>query len=126
VGHPCVLIVDDEAGAREALREVVEMAGCSAIMARDGAEALKLLVESAEHRPCMVIMDLIMPVMTGLELLRAIRTDPALEGLSVVVSTSSPGRAPPGVPVFAKPIDIPALWSCMRRLCPCATPPRAP
>ena len=118
----CVLIVDDEEGARDALREVVEMAGCSAIVATDGAEALRLL---GEHQPCMIIVDLVMPVMTGLELLEAIQKDPALAGLSVVVSTSAPARAPRGVPVLAKPIDIQVLWSLIRRSCHCASPPFA-
>ncbi|MGA7120197.1 MAG: response regulator [Polyangiaceae bacterium] len=116
VGNRLVLIVDDEEGAREALREVVEMVGCSAIVATNGAEALELV---AEHRPCLMILDLVMPVMTGVQVIEALRKDPALGGLSIVVSTSAPGRAPPGVPVLAKPIDIAALWACLRRSCSC-------
>jgi two-component system response regulator CpxR len=117
-----VLIVDDEEGARESLREVVEMGGCCAIVATNGAEALALL---AERRPCLMILDLIMPVMTGTELLEAMRKEPALANLPVVVSTSAPGGAPPGVPVLSKPIDIAALWACMRRSCSCLAPPLA-
>jgi CheY-like chemotaxis protein len=116
VGNRLVLIVDDEEGAREALREVVEMVGCSAIVATNGAEALELV---AEHRPCLMILDLVMPVMTGVQVIEALRKDPTLGDLSIVVSTSAPGRAPPGVPVLAKPIDIAALWACLRRSCSC-------
>jgi CheY-like chemotaxis protein len=115
----CVLVVDDEEGVREVLCEVVEMAGCSAITAADGAQALKVL-ESC--RPCLVILDLLMPVMTGTELLAAMQKQPALAGLAVVVSTSAPSRAPPGIKVLPKPIDIVAVWDCVRRACRCSLP----
>jgi two-component system response regulator CpxR len=107
---------------REALREVVEMAGCSAMVAANGAEALKLL---AERRPCLIILDLLMPVMTGTEMLEAMRKQPELATLAVVISTSAPSRAPPGVPVLPKPVDIAAVWDCMRRMCHCAELPSA-
>jgi CheY-like chemotaxis protein len=115
----CVLVVDDEEGVRDVLREVVEMAGCSAITAADGAEALRLL---AVRRPCLVIVDLLMPVMTGTELLEAMRRHPILAALPVVVSTSAPGRAPAGVRVLPKPIDIASVWDCVRRACRCGEP----
>jgi CheY-like chemotaxis protein len=115
----CVLIVDDEPDIREALSEVVEMGGCAAIVASNGAEALELL--RAGRRPCLVILDLLMPVMTGCELLEAIRREPALSAVRVLVSTSAPDRAPAGVPVLPKPVDLTALWSWMRRTCTCAS-----
>jgi len=116
-GDEYVLVVDDEDEARESLQEVVEMAGCSAALAANGAEALEML---RRRRPCLMILDLRMPVMTGAELLEAMKQDPTLADVPVVVSTSSPNRAPPGVPVLAKPIDIAALWGWMKRTCACA------
>jgi CheY-like chemotaxis protein len=118
----CVLVVDDEEGVREALREVVEMAGCSAMVAANGAEALKLL---AKCRPCLIILDLLMPVMTGTELLEAMGKQPELASLADVISTYAPGRAPPGVPVLPNPVDIAAVWDCMRRSCRCTEVPTA-
>jgi CheY-like chemotaxis protein len=115
----CVLVVDDEEDIRDTLRDVVEMAGCSAMLAANGAEALKLM---AQHRPCLIILDLTMPVMTGIEMLEAMRQEPAFAGLPVVISTSAPSRAPRGVPVLPKPIDIKALWAWMQRTCDCASP----
>ena len=67
-----------------------------------------------------MIVDLLMPVMSGQELLEAIRALPALESLPVLVATSAPGKAPAGVPVIAKPIDIQTVWTWMRRSCQCA------
>jgi CheY-like chemotaxis protein len=77
----CVLIVDDEEDVRESLRDVVEMAGCSAILAANAADALELL---ADRRPCLMVLDLLMPGMTGAEMLEKIRRDPALLTMPVV------------------------------------------
>lgn len=115
-GGACVLVVDDEADIRETLREAVEMVGCTAVLAANGADALKLLREST---PCLMILDLIMPVMTGEELLEIVRQQPALAELPVLISTSAPQRAPAGIPVLPKPIDLGAFWAWIRRNCHC-------
>jgi CheY-like chemotaxis protein len=112
-----VLIVDDEEEARESLRDVVELMGCSALLAASAKEALALLAES---QPCLMLVDLMMPDMTGAQLLEAMKRDPALRTVPVVISTSAPERAPRGVPLLPKPIDIDALCGMIRRLCPCA------
>lgn len=114
----CVMVVDDEPDIRETLREAVEMAGCTAVLAANGADALELMTSS---RPCMVIVDLMMPVMTGLELLHAMQQVPALADVPVVISTSAPRRAPPGLPILPKPIDLSALWRWMRQNCSCGS-----
>jgi CheY-like chemotaxis protein len=113
---PCVLVVDDEADIRETLREAIEMFGCRAILAADGSEALALL---AKERPQLVLLDLLMPVMTGQELLTVMRRDAELCALRVVVSTSAPSQAPAGIPVLPKPIDLDRLWHCLRESCRC-------
>jgi two-component system, chemotaxis family, chemotaxis protein CheY len=112
----CVLVVDDELDIRETLREAVEMVGCTAVLAANGADALRLLTE---RRPCLMILDLIMPVMTGEELLQIVQQEPALAQLQVVISTSAPRRAPPGVPVLPKPIDLRAFWNWIEQNCQC-------
>jgi CheY-like chemotaxis protein len=120
-GSDCILVVDDEEDIRDTLCEVIEMGGCSAITASNGAEALRVL---AKRRPCLIILDLLMPVMTGHEFLAALRSEPDLADVPVLISTSAPDRAPPGVPVLAKPVDLYKLWDWMRSTCPCAA--RAP
>ena len=112
----CVRIVDDEEDVRESLRDVVEMMGCAALMAKNGEDALAIL---AERRPCLVIVDLLMPRMNGAELLDAMRAQPELAGVPVVMSTSAPERAPRGVLMLAKPVDVRALCGLMRRVCQC-------
>jgi CheY-like chemotaxis protein len=115
----CVLVVDDEEGICETLREVIEMGGCSALVAANGAEALRVL---AQRRPCLVILDLLMPVMSGAELLATMRSRPELADIPIVICTSAPDRAPRGVPVLPKPIEITTVWDWMRRTCHCAAP----
>jgi CheY-like chemotaxis protein len=114
--HGCVLIVDDQEDVRESLRDVVELVGCSVMMASSAEEALLLL---ANRRPCLIVLDLLMPGMTGGEMLEVMRSDPTLKDTPVLISTSAPERAPRGVPVLAKPIDVDALCDWMRRVCQC-------
>ena len=61
-----------------------------------------------------------MPEMSGTQLLDELRRRPELSGMTVVMSTSAPERAPSDVLVLAKPLDIDALSSLMRRTCRCA------
>ena len=96
------------------------MAGCSAIMAANGAEALALL---ATRRPCLIILDLAMPVMGGSQMLEVMKRQPALATLPVLISTSSPSRAPAGFPVVPKPIDIDKIWEWIARTCRCSSSP---
>jgi CheY-like chemotaxis protein len=118
-GKPCVLVVDDDPSVCETLCEVVEMIGCSAVVASNGAEALKVL---EGFRPCLAIVDIMMPVMNGTELIEAMRGRAELADLAVLVSTAAPERAPAGVAVIRKPIDIGEVWAWMRRNCPCIAP----
>ncbi|HEX3346288.1 MAG TPA: response regulator [Polyangiaceae bacterium] len=113
----CVLVVEDEADAREMMREIIEMEGCTVIEAANGAEALRALTTS---RPCLIVVDLLMPVMDGVQLLEELRSRPALAAIPVVIATSAPHRAPRGVPVLVKPIDLNTLWGWIRRTCQCA------
>jgi response regulator RpfG family c-di-GMP phosphodiesterase len=117
VEQSCVLVVDDEQDILETLSEVVEMAGCSALLASNGAEALKIL---NERLPCLMIVDMRMPVMDGNELIDAMKKQPTLAKVPVLISTSFPHAAPVGIPVVRKPIDINVVWDWMRRTCRCA------
>ena len=113
----CILIVEDEVDARETLCEIIEMAGFSAVGAANGREALDVL---AERRPCLVILDLMMPVMTGQELLEHMQRQPELATLPVVICTSAPHQAPPGWPIIPKPMDLSKMWEWIQRTCRCA------
>jgi CheY-like chemotaxis protein len=116
----CVLVVEDEADARAMMCELVELAGCGWSEAANGAEALRVL---ASRRPCLIVVDLLMPIMDGRRLIETLRKDPDLASIPVVVATSAPQKSPPGVPVMTKPIRPEDLWDWMRRTCTCAVAP---
>jgi DNA-binding NtrC family response regulator len=78
-----VLIVDDEAGSRQGLSELVGSWGFSTDVAADGAEGL---VKAREFRPQVVIADLVMPRMDGLGLLSGL--EPELDRLAVIMLTA--------------------------------------
>ena len=86
-----VLIVDDEFGLAELLREMLRDDGYEVTLAINGRLALELL---RERRVDLVITDLMMPVMDGAELAAAIRGDSAFQGIPVLLMTSLPSRMP--------------------------------
>jgi two-component system, chemotaxis family, sensor kinase CheA len=86
-----VLVVDDQFTVRELQRSILETAGYRVETASNGREALSKLSGSSDVD--LVLTDVDMPEMTGLELLRAIRADPRNFALPVVVVTGRGGEA---------------------------------
>lgn len=111
-----VVVVDGEPGFGETLQDVFEDQGYSVRLAFDGAEALALLERMATP-PCIVILDLLLPVLDGNELYRWMQAHPVLCKVAVVVATSDPSRAPPGVLLMKKPVNHDVLLATVRRCC---------
>jgi CheY-like chemotaxis protein len=118
VQKQAVLIVDDDRDIRAALGELLAEDGYEVATATNGAEALELLRNSSP--PCMVLLDLMMPVMDGYEFLEEQKRDPALAPVPVAIMTASDrvdrDRTNPA-PVLRKPIKVGALASVMKHLC---------
>ena len=110
-----VLVVDDEPDIRDTLREMFEDEGYTVTTAANGAEALRVL--AGPQLPCIVILDLIMPVVTGNEVLAKMQCDPRLSKIPVIVSTSDPSRAPSGFLIMKKPVDLDRLLGAIRQQC---------
>lgn len=66
-----ILIVEDERDTREILQEILEMEGFNVVTAENGEVGLKLLQNAEE--PCLILLDLMMPVMNGWEFLEALQ-----------------------------------------------------
>lgn len=79
-----VLIIDDEADYRQLLGEVLAAHGWRVYHANEGEQGLSL---AREHRPTVVICDLLMPRCNGFQVCRAIRQDPAIKDTQIVVSS---------------------------------------
>ena len=103
-----ILVVEDDESIRDTLREAFEDAGYEIETAGNGQEALDILTDGSPH-PDVAIVDLVMPVLDGNRLYQAMQADPALSRIPVIVSTSIPSRAPPGVLIVAKPVNLDRL-----------------
>jgi two-component system chemotaxis response regulator CheY len=73
----CVLIVDDDESLRDAVRLILEDADHEVLEAGDGATALRILRESQQR--LIALLDMSMPQLTGIDLLKAVVADPLLK-----------------------------------------------
>jgi CheY-like chemotaxis protein len=110
-----VLIVDDETDIRDSLKEIFEDEGYVVKTAANGAEALDLLAK--EDPPCAMVLDLVMPVVGGVEVYEKMQADKRLSQIPVIISTSDPSRAPSGVLIMKKPIDLERLLGTIQKHC---------
>jgi len=110
-----ILIVDDEADIRDSLEEYFVEEGYSVATAADGAQGLAVLQRG--ELPCLVILDLLMPVLDGNEMYQRMRADPRLAAIPVIISTSDPRRAPAGVLTLKKPVSLARLLAAVAQHC---------
>jgi len=119
-----ILIVDDEADTRDTLREIIEADGHDVFEAVDGRDGMR---KTLQFFPDVVITDLIMPVMEGIELIRRLRNAyPRLP----IIAISGIGGCGEGnhylemahllgaTERFAKPLDYSALLVSLSQTCP--------
>jgi CheY-like chemotaxis protein len=109
-----VFVIDDDADIRDAVQDSLADAGYAVICAAGGAEALALLPRLP--RPCVVLLDWMMPGMAGGEFLRRARESGTLAELPVLLFTASRlSDTPPGVEVIRKPVDLDALLEVVEK-----------
>ena len=116
---PCqLLVVEDDADIRDSLREVLEAEGYAVCTASNGQEALELL--STQRHPCLILLDLMMPVMGGVEFLTKKSEERALAGIPVVVVSAWVKGAEPiadAQAVVTKPVVLEHLLTYVERYC---------
>jgi CheY-like chemotaxis protein len=112
-----ILIVEDDEDIRAAMAELLESEGFEVAVASNGKEGLEVLGQIGP--PCLVLLDLMMPVMNGEDFLRQVRKDPALDLIPVIIVTAS-GRTPlPGTQgILKKPFEINDLFATVSMYCP--------
>jgi CheY-like chemotaxis protein len=113
-----LLLVEDDPDIRDTLAEILVEEGYPVECASDGAEALDRM---RAHHPALVLLDLMMPGMSGEEFRAAQRADPALAGIPVVLLTADGSiehraRALGATDAVRKPIDVPDLLALLARL----------
>lgn len=80
-----LVVADDQRALRRLVRITLENKDLRVLEARDGAEALETVRKT---KPDMVLLDVAMPGLNGLEVCRALRADPSLAGVRVVMLTA--------------------------------------
>ncbi len=122
-----VLVVEDDCAIRDVVREILESEGFGVRVAAHGADALAVL-RASSPRPRVILLDLMMPVMDGWEFRRALKADPELARIPVVV-VSADHMLEQKIASLAveawlpKPFELDTLLATISRLC---LPPPAP
>ncbi len=111
----CVLVVDDDESLREAIAEAITDAGYVVQQARDGREALEKMRAVS---PCIVLLDLMMPVMDRWEVVTAMDSDAALANVPVCVVSAQDRLPPPrSARSLKKPVSVAALLEAVEAHC---------
>jgi CheY-like chemotaxis protein len=111
-----VLIVDDDAAIRESISEVLEDAEYCPMAVANGQEALDYLRKG--YKPCLILLDLMMPIMDGWQFRAEQLADPALGPIPVVVlsAVNNLDHVDAGAHLH-KPIQLQTLLDIVARFC---------
>jgi CheY-like chemotaxis protein len=109
-----LLIVEDEVAIRDTLTELVGKDGREIVTAGDGQEALERLTKVP--RPCVILLDLMMPRMNGWEFLQHKSADPLIADIPTIVLSGS-GRPAGAMHQLSKPVDVERLLALVDQYC---------
>ena len=116
-GPNTVLVVDDDAAVRETMRRFLEKEGLRVALAADGEQGLRL---ARAHHPVAITLDVMMPRMDGWAVLSALKADPELATIPVVIVSildeQQMGRALGATDYVIKPVDWERLAQALRRI----------
>ena len=116
-----ILVVEDDLAIRETLVDVLEEVGFTCRSASNGVEALAQLRQPGAQCPCVILLDLMMPVMNGAELHAVLKRDAALAHIPVILisannATQKHAKAM-GVEYLAKPVQLDDVLDAVERIC---------
>lgn len=116
-----VLVVDDEPAVREMLDDLLSSEGHEVVTAPDGAAALGALRDGGP-RPCMILLDLMMPRMNGWDFAEELRHDDQLRDIPFVIIAANPRFAADAPKLGAsswlgKPLQLDDLLATVDELC---------
>jgi two-component system cell cycle response regulator DivK len=118
--NPTVLVVEDNAQNRMLMVDILQCHGYEVLEARDGAEGIRL---ARQTLPALILLDMQMPVMDGIEAARILKADPGTKAIKILAVTSFAMKGDreriiaAGVDEYmAKPIDTRELPRVVKRL----------
>ena len=106
---PVIMVVDDERPVREFLAQALEENGYRVLQAFNGRHALHVMSDAGSDGPDLIISDVMMPLVGGVELCRTIKGNPATADIPVVLMSAAAQRATVGAHAdafIAKPFDL--------------------
>jgi CheY-like chemotaxis protein len=117
-----VIVVEDDGDIREDVADVLRDEGYEVLTAENGYEALTRLRESS--KTCVILLDLMMPVMDGVEFRETQLRDPELAKVPVIVLSGAANARQKAadlkaVDILVKPFKLNALLEAVRKVCPC-------
>jgi CheY-like chemotaxis protein len=115
---PLILVVDDDTAIRDSLSDLLQDEGYEVAAVENGQEALEYL--RRQQAPCLILLDLMMPVMDGFEFIGEQQADPALASIPVVVITAAgeaKAKSVQASQVLPKPLRADQLMSAVRKFC---------
>jgi two-component system, chemotaxis family, chemotaxis protein CheY len=110
-----ILVVDDDPDLRDTLLILLKDRGFAVRAAANGRAALEQI--NAE-RPCLILLDLMMPEMNGWQFIEHVRQDPSLSSIPIVIMTAHKSNGLPALPaedVLHKPFDVAKLLATIER-----------
>lgn len=120
-----ILVVDDELSIVETIAELLSWDGHVVVTAGDGRAGLARLEQEGPFD--LVLVDFMMPVMDGVQMLRKLRAEPHLQETTVVMMTAAPTSLPGGDPLYdhllVKPFSAAALRTVLKATIGTREPP---
>ena len=115
--YKSILIIEDNFEIRESLKIALEMEGFSVFLAENGKIGLEKL--AVIPTPCVILLDLMMPVMNGWEFIEIISKDIMLSTIPIIVVSAfgEKNTNPKPSAYIQKPIDLDALLSAVSKHC---------
>jgi CheY-like chemotaxis protein len=121
----CVMVVEDEQDFLDLLKQVLEGEGFYVAAASDGEQALELL---KNFRPAVIVTDIMMPKMNGLELIEQVRKRPELEHIPIIAASAAhsgvltQAQQAGANETIRKPLDFDELVEILNRYMPTHAP----
>ena len=112
--RPTVMVVEDDPDVRDSISDALEAEGYRVYAAADGAEALRMLAQVPT--PSLILLDLMMPVMDGWELLGRLKQDAKLAEVPVAIVSAAHENRPREMRFIRKPINLVTLIETVEEL----------
>jgi CheY-like chemotaxis protein len=115
--HKGILVIEDDLNIREALKEALIFEGYQVYTAANGKEGLELV--KGIPRPCLILLDLMMPVMDGFEFMNCREKDAMIAAIPVLIVSAFPDRAQKvqAQGFVKKPINLDLLLASVQQFC---------